>query len=203
MSLMYSRMSGGNWSHRSVYSRLMLGSLLVRWFFNCRPAAIRDTSLHWCCTIMSESAFRKPGRLEAAACSRYVFAIDSSFLSARGWQITYNCNYSHNKGSSAAAASSWPSSEFRLYTYAYSESCRRVCMHVKRPWRPCKSVRANFGETYQATRSSPRLESTGPTWWATLSMHGHCFKHDSLRIKVRKWELKNARVLFRFQLTTT
>lgn len=90
-------MSGGNCSHRSVYSCFVLESLLVRWFFNWSPAAMRATSLYWGCTMISERAFRKPGRFEAAACSKYVLAMDNSFLSAggRGKEAVKTCSGMH------------------------------------------------------------------------------------------------------------
>lgn len=81
---MYSRIISGIDSHRIRYSCATSASLLVKWFLSWRPAAVRATGLYDVLTSTSDNAFRNSGKFDAAACSKYVFAANSSFLSVNG-----------------------------------------------------------------------------------------------------------------------
>lgn len=79
--LMYPRMSSGSCSQLAWNLSFTVSSLLVSWFFSCKPAAIRETGEFPGCDNTSERALRNSGWLLDAACSRKRWAASNSFLS--------------------------------------------------------------------------------------------------------------------------
>lgn len=75
----YSRETSGNSSHLLWYWSVMVTSLLVRWFFNCRPAAVLATELQFMFANTSDSALRNSEMFDWAACSKNVLAANNSF----------------------------------------------------------------------------------------------------------------------------
>lgn len=82
--LIYSRVTSGNESHCLWYCSVMEASLLVRWFFNCRPAAVRATELQLMLANTSDNAFKNSAMFVAAACSKNCRAANNSFWSKIG-----------------------------------------------------------------------------------------------------------------------
>lgn len=85
--LMTSRIISGIDSHLFRYSWATSASLLVKWFLSCKPAAVRATGLYATLTSTSDNALKKSGKFATAACSKYVFAAKSSFLSVKSEKI--------------------------------------------------------------------------------------------------------------------
>lgn len=74
-------MSSGKASHRCWYCCFSTGSLEVRWFFSCNPAAILATWLFPPWTRTSDSILMNVVKLVPAAWSRYFSAASNSFRS--------------------------------------------------------------------------------------------------------------------------